>query len=191
MFDSILKYINWVDIVTVILLLRSAYVGYRSGLGRETGRLISIIAGIIVSFQNYRLLGNLISSHSFISSLYSNIISFILLLIVVIFIVKLIMAAVRLLMRVEFVPAIEANGGLILGLIQGGIIASLVLFILVWLPFAPLKKAVIEDSYLGPIVLKISPAIHDSLIKFFPGKDTLTAQQLLDVDNANEADEGR
>ncbi len=187
MVESILKYINWVDIVIVILLLRGAYAGYRGGFGREIGRLISIVVGIIVSFQNYRLLGDLISSHSFVPSLYANIISFILLLVIVVLVVKLLMAVIRQLMRVEFVPAVESNGGLILGLIQGVIIASLVLVVLVWLPFARLKKAIIKDSYLGPIVLEISPAIHDSLIKFFSEKDIPTARESLEleINNAN------
>ena len=88
-------------------------------------------------------------------------------------------------MRVEFVPAVESNGGLILGLIQGVIIASLVLVILAWLPFAQLKKAVVKDSYLGPIVLEISPAIHDSLIKFFPEKDIPTARESLELEINN------
>ncbi len=185
MVESILKYINWVDIVIVILLLRGAYAGYRGGFGREIGRLISIVVGIIVSFQNYRLLGNLISSHSFVPSLYSNIISFILLLVIVVLVVKLLMAVIRQLMRVEFVPAVESNGGLIFGLIQGVIIASLVLVILVWLPFARLKKAITKDSYLGPIVLEISPAIHDSLIKFFSEKDIPTARESLELEINN------
>ena len=185
MVENILKYINWVDIVIVILLLRGAYVGYRGGFGREIGRLISIVAGIVVSFRNYRLLGNLISSHSFVPSLYSNIISFILLLVIVALVVKLLMTVIRQLMRVEFVPAVESNGGLILGLIQGAIIASLVLVILVWLPFAQLKKAITKDSYLGPIVLEISPAIHDSLGRFFPEKDIPTARESLELEINN------
>ena len=88
-------------------------------------------------------------------------------------------------MRVEFVPAVESNGGLILGLIRGVIIASLILVILVWLPFAQLKKAIAKDSYLGPVVLEISPTIHDSLIKFFPEKDIPTARESLEIDDAN------
>ena len=185
MVESILKYINWVDIVIVILLLRGAYAGYRGGFGREIGRLISIVVGIVVSFQNYRPLGNFISSHSFVPSLYSNIISFIFLLVIVALVVKLLMAVIRQLMRVEFVPAVESNGGLILGLIQGVIIASLVLVILVWLPSARLKKAITKNSYLGPIVLEISPAIHDSLIRFFSENDITTAIESLELEINN------
>lgn len=178
MFSNILKFANWVDILILISLLRCAYIGQRKGLYGEIFKCVGIIVALVVSLYNCRQLGKFIAGHSFLSIFYSNILSFIALLLATLFIFRLIRAVVGRLMKVEFGTRFDGLGGAILGLARGGIIASLILVFLTWLPTTTIEERINQNSYLGPSFIKVVPAIYDGVMKFYRGDRALKGDQV-------------
>lgn len=164
-----MKLANWVDILIIIFVLRCGYIGFRNGLFGEIFRSIGIITAIVVSIYNCGRLGKYISDHSFLSLFHSKILSIIALVIATVFIFSLIRAAVARLVKVEFGPRFSRIGGVLLGMARGGVLASLILVILLWLPTSSIEATIHERSYLGPSLIKVVPAIYDGLIRFYPG----------------------
>lgn len=165
------KLANWVDILIILLALRCGYIGLRKGLFGEIFRFVGIITAIIVSLYHGGLLGKYISDRSFLSLFHSKIISIIALLIITVFIFRLIRGVVARLVKVEFGPRLSMIGGTILGLARGGVVASLILLILLWLPTSSIEATIHERSYLGPSIIKVVSTIYDGLIRFHPGPE--------------------
>ena len=179
MLDNILKYINWVDVLVVILILRAAYLGLETGVWHELLGLIGILVAIFIPFRYYAELGGVIDSHSFFSLPAAKIVSFILLMLVVLILVKLIRSLFKRLVKVQFISVVESLGGVIIGLVQAGLACGLILLVFTWFPARSLQAAIIERSYLGSRLIGAPPAVYDGFVRLYSGsKSELTGEEI-------------
>lgn len=184
-----MKLLNWVDILIIILMLWGAYIGFRKGLVFEIFKSTGIVTAIVVSLYNCCRLGRYISDHSFVTLYYASIFSVIVLLIAIVFIFKLIRLVAERLVKIEFRPLLEGFGGLILGLARGGVLASIILVCLAWLPARSIEDAIDQKSYLGPWLVEVSPAIYDGVMRFHPGEGAPMSDQIFEeMASAREAE---
>jgi len=166
---EIIRQINWVDIVVLILIVRTTYVALQHGLTHEVFPLIGSIAMLLVSLRYYSGLGLAISKTLFNLPLaLSNFFSFLILIIGLGLLCKLVNTILAKLVKVEWHPLIERFGGFVTGLLRGSIIAGITLTVLALLPIPYLQSSIRDRSLIGMSFLRIGPDIYDKTIEFLP-----------------------
>lgn len=165
---AIFQKINWVDLLIVILLIRSSYVGFSKGFGWELFRFIGCICAILSAVYYYEALSRLIGDYFPVVSPVSNLLSFTGIYVAVLFIIKIINILIAKIIKIEAVSAFEKFGGLLLGFLRGALLTSLLLISLAFTPLPYFEKSIKERSYTGQVVLKITPFLYDRAALVFP-----------------------
>ena len=76
---------NWVDILFITLLIRICYIGFKNGILPEFFRLLGLLFAFIVSFNNYTILSQYLSTHTRYPGQELDVISFVFIFFSVIF----------------------------------------------------------------------------------------------------------
>ena len=163
---KILTYVNWVDIIVLILLFRTCYLGLTRGLGNELVPLIITFTSFVAALQFYKNLGGFISSHTPLTPPSANFLVFII-------IVLLTLILSRLLMRVlvgksenaHVATMFDSGAGLFFGALRGILLVSFVTYALWISPSEYISASVSQGSFLGKKFLKIGPAVHEKTMK--------------------------
>lgn len=166
---EIFSRINWVDVIVIIIMLRTSYVALQDGLSHEIFPLIASIFTVITGLHYYDKIAYLISRN--VVGLPAEVlkpISFILLVLVVWFILKLIRSILDKIIKVSWHPLIEKFGGLICGIIKASIVTSIILIILALIPLPYLQTSIREKSLTGMYFLKIGPTIYEKVTGLLP-----------------------
>lgn len=142
-----MAYINWVDIVFVIILLRTAYIGYSKGLLSEIFRTLAMIATFVISTRDiYITIGKFIIEHSLVPHPANLLIAYGAVAMGSLLCFNAIGWIISGVMKIEFIPGLERFIGLMLGMVRG----FLFLFILM------VAVNVSEVSYMTDSVYKKS-----------------------------------
>ena len=178
---DILTRINWVDVLVVIIMLRTSYVAFQDGLSHEILPLLGVTAASVISLHYYSRITAIVSGSTGmgLSGILSPI-SFIVIFVVVIFIFRLIGAIAQNLIKITWHPLIEKAGGLIVGVVKAGVLTSAILVILMLIPLSYFKTSIMDKSLIGMYFLKIGPNIH---AKIFNGESPI-GDLLAGKDNA-------
>ena len=163
-----IKQINWVDILAVIILFRTCYIGVNKGFWVETFKFLGTTLGAILSLYYYENLTQFLKYHILIPQTILKIFCLIGIFLGVVFIFKLIRLILQTLMKVEVLAGLERLGGAIIGLARGAITISIILITLAILPSEYTIRSIKERSFLGPHLLKIVPAIYSLALKLYP-----------------------
>lgn len=162
---DILQEINWVDIFIVIILLRVVYVAMKNGLPVEIFKFLGTIVAIYLSMHYFYFLGDFLSLSTEGHGISLGVLDFIGFLVLVV-VGYLIFVILRMflcqLVKMETVTTLNKVGGLILGIVRGGILASLIVFILFISTVGYLRNSV-SKSYLGIRLFPVAPAIYSNL----------------------------
>ena len=158
---KILSFINWVDIIVLILLFRTSYIGFTRGLGNEVMPLIAIFIALIASLQFYEQIARFIASHTPLSSPHASFLFFI-------FIAMIILLVFRFFNKllvgrdsaVHVATMYDSACGLILGVLRGILLVSLVVYALWLTPSVYVSSSVEEKSLLAKKFLKIGPLVR-------------------------------
>lgn len=169
---DILTRINWVDVLVVIIMLRTTYVAFQDGLSHEILPLFGVTAAAILSLHYYGRIAAILSGsigQGLIGIL--SPLSFAAIFVVVVFVFKLIGAITEKLFKITWHPLIEKAGGLVSGAAKAGVLTSAILMILALVPLSYLKTSIRDKSLIGMYFLKIVPEIH---AKIFNGENLLS-----------------
>lgn len=164
---NILGAFNWVDIIVIILLIRTCYVGTKSGFSLEIGRAVAIVAGFVVSFYYYNELGQFMSDHSFVPISWSKPLALLLVIVAAILIIKLTTVVLSKIVKLQFAPQVEKIGGGVLGVMRGVFLSSVVLVVLGMLPSSYIEDSVYSRSLSGGYIVKVSIGLYNLLTKSF------------------------
>jgi membrane protein required for colicin V production len=156
---------NWLDIIIVIIVLIPAFTGFRKGFMRKVLGIAGIAAGFILAVKFYSDVSAILSPVIKESPTLVNVISFLL-------IVALIYAGAVWLARFmsDISPGTEMLNkllGVTLGLVQGVIISSVLLYNLSFINIPSMETR--NSSMLYKHVYKAAPAMFDKIIELFPG----------------------
>jgi membrane protein required for colicin V production len=160
--------VNWLDIILVIFLILSAFIGLKQGLVRTIIPLVGLIVGVLVAGSYYDALANrILHSHSIAAYLFAFFIT------VVIFLVAATILAVVLqkVLSLTILGCLDRLAGGIIGLAMGCIIAGTLLAL--FLKYS-LAVSAIDDSAVAsflvdkfPLVLSLLPKDFDTVKDFF------------------------
>ena len=160
---------NWLDIVIIIALAVSAFLGFRVGIIKAVLLLAGVIIGVILAGRCY---GPFSEQLPFISQAsVAKIVAFAIILIGVIIIAVVLARLLKWTASVMMLGWVNRLGGAIFGLVLGALFCSALLAI--WVKFIT-PEGVITDSILAailldrlPMVLALLPGEFDAIRSFF------------------------
>ena len=159
---------NWLDIVILVPIAISTFVGFGKGLIKMVFSLVGIILGVILAGQFYDTVGSWFSF--FGNEDVANILGFILILGVVMVMAELLARFLRGMISIVLLGWVDRLAGATLGALIGVIFVSAGLAI--WAQF--FGSDAIADSAISsflldkfPLVLGLLPAEFDSIKDFF------------------------
>ncbi|MFH1189960.1 MAG: CvpA family protein [Candidatus Omnitrophota bacterium] len=165
---DILTKINWIDVLTAIIIVRIGYVALQDGLSHEIFPLIGTAATACISARYYSDLAVFVQARTGLPVHSLDLVAFVLLVVCVGLIFKLARALVDILVKVTWHPLVEKFGGLIFGLARASVVVSLLLMMMSLTPLSYLNYSIKERSLSGPYFLKVVPEISGRLAWMFP-----------------------
>lgn len=166
---EILSKINWVDILIVIIMLRTTYVSFKEGFSHSLFPLIAVSVVGILSLHYYPKLSYIISQNIIkIPAPISDFLSFLALVVISGLAIKFIKIVLDKIIKVEWHPVIEKFGGLIVGALRASVVTSLVLIIMVMLPLPYIQWSVRDRSVSGIYFLRVVPSLYSKTAAFLP-----------------------
>jgi membrane protein required for colicin V production len=179
-----LKQFNWVDILFVILLLRTCYIAVKNGFPSEFFRLLGIILATYLSLHYYINFSDYINSFTGKKNAppeYLTLITFLVLVVAGYLLFALLGRLVSRFIQLEAVPVLNKWGSFILAIVRSFLLVSLIIFIFVIAPGTYFKNSV-ANSYSGKRLFKIAPATYtwlwDSVMSKFMAQEKFNGSVL-------------
>lgn len=165
---EVFQRVNWVDVLTVILLLRTCYIGARTGLSEEVFRMIGVLMALYISMSFYSPLGSRINAGFSLPQELIDGVSFLILILLSMLSLKLVAIGVTKVVKLAFADKINQWGGFVSGLLRGAIMLSLLFTLFGILQVDYLVKSVEERSLTGPYIQKIAPYAYQVVVRASP-----------------------
>ena len=163
-----LNQINWIDIVVLIILIRTSYVGLSRGITKDFFSFLAIVVATCLSIHYYEKLAGFLAGHlDFLNQKTAILLSFILLVAGSLLILKIFVFLISRLIKIEFASFLEKIGGLIIGIVYGFLLSSLLLIILSFSQTDYIQGS-LKRSYSAPFIIKIAPRTYDAVLKILP-----------------------
>jgi len=169
-----MKFLNWLDVIIVVIAAFFMIRGGIKGLFREAFGLAGILLGMVVAINRYEAVGEIII-HEFekfgtLSPKIIDLISFIIIFIVVALLFSLTGILLHKASKYSLVKSLDQGGGLLLGLFEGSLICSMILIFLSVSPLSEKASGWMKSSVFSPYLLKEGPVVYDGIISLVPGK---------------------
>ncbi|TEU03510.1 CvpA family protein [Candidatus Aerophobetes bacterium] len=162
---------NWLDVVWLIVIVFFLVRGAMKGFFREIFGLLGVFVGLIVAVNYSQGVGNIIRGEiTRLSPQIAKGISFAIIFVGIALIGGLIGLVFHGMLRSSPVKGIDRGGGLILGLLEGGVVCSVILIFLTISPLAENADRWKKDSTISPYLMKIGPFVYDSIASIVPGE---------------------
>lgn len=155
---------NWIDIGIIALLLYQMAMGYRKRLSQGVLDLIGIVAVVIITLTQFRLVSDLLGEILSSSSSLIRWLSFFICLGLSMALINGMMRLVSRFIKTSSQTWIHRLTGLLLGGTRGAIIASVLLLLYVSLPVSTPFKSQIVQSSLAPSALSLIPLVYDAVV---------------------------
>ncbi len=166
---EILAKINWVDVLILILVLRTSYVSFQDGLSHEFLPLAGSVCMLVFALHYYKRIALFFNDIGFALPIdLLNIAGFILAAVCIGILFRFLKAVVDKIIKISWHPMIERFGGLFAGVVRGAVLTSTILIILTLIPLPYLQWSVKERSLTGAYFLRIGPSIYDNISVFLP-----------------------
>ena len=159
---------NWLDIILIIALVGSAFIGLRLGIIKAVLSLVGLIVGVVLAGNFYEPVS---SWFGFISNdNAANTVAFILILVGVMLLAALLARLLKLAASITMLGWVDRIGGAVFGFLMGAILLSALLA--TWVKF--LGTGLVTESFLAgvlldkfPLILALLPEEFDAIGDFF------------------------
>lgn len=162
--------INYLDIFLVILILVLAVRGYRQGFFRELVGFIGVFIALALALRGVLALAPAVGTLFQLSAGKSAALVFFAVFTGILFLLRYAENWVYRNADLKITRALNKALGGSIGLLKGGIVASLVALLLSVSPFTGVVQRQVETSTMHGIVEGIAPFVYDQLSGFIPGK---------------------
>ena len=159
--DVIMR-LNWVDLVVLIIMLRTVYGAFKEGLSHEIFPLLGSVLSLLLALYYYEKIAAAAGNIPLPASIL-NFAAFFLIIVVSKIVLKILKSILDVLIKVTWHPLIERLGGILAGLARGAVVTSTILIILTLLPLSYLQWSVRDRSLSGMYFLRIGPAIYETI----------------------------
>ena len=164
-----IRRINWVDILAIILLIRTTYVSLQAGLSSELFSLLGVYLNVVLALNYYAKIGHILSGTiPGFPLVLANFVSFLGIAVILAILFRFIGGVLDRVIKIEWHPLIESVGGLVAGLARSCLAVSLVLIILILLPLPYMQWSIRDRSLSGTFFLKIGLSVYAKSIKVLP-----------------------
>lgn len=158
--------INPVDLVVPVIILWGLLMGLRRGLSGELFRLIGTCLVFGIALRFYENFGSMIARHSLLvqNQEMAAALAFLLILVgigICFFVLRIVLV---LLVNVKFNDSIDRPAGGITGLLNGALVAALLVFAAGLWPNQELRPVITSESYAGRFVFKVVPVVKENII---------------------------
>jgi len=161
---DILAKANWVDLLVVIIMLRTIYISFQDGLSHNIFPLFGSILKLVLALYFYDMLGSALHSVlAIVPVSLCNLAGFFAVIIISGLALKFIKVIVDTIIKVTWHPLIEKFGGMLVGVARGAVASSMVLILLVLVPLSYIQWSVKDKSLCGGFFLRIGPAIYRAI----------------------------
>ena len=169
--ETIQKF-NWVDILSVVIMLRALYVGLKRGFIDEVLHLLAVVLAIFGIFQYTPFCVHFLEKRIFFKSQIAQSVTFISLWALIALLAKFIRDAFHLLFKVEAKSFIDKAGGVAVGVVRGLLVCSLTLWFLIATGNEYIART-INSAYTSARVVKLAPDVYRGIFdiavsKYFP-----------------------
>ena len=169
---AIIHNINWVDLLVLVLLARSVYMGTRRGLTAELFNFIGIIISLVFSVHWYGYVADVLIANLSLPIWFSQFLCFVIIAQIIRLIFKYGLALVLKILNVQFLPQFERVGGAIIGIGRGIFIASIVLISMAIIPNNYLTESIYGKSFSGVFFIKAAERTYKVLTFWVPNRNT-------------------
>lgn len=150
-------------------LIRGGYIGLSRGFSVEFFKIIGAIASVVLALLFYKIAGEWVAGHSFLSLPTANFLSIICIVCVLLFVFRLLRIFLFKVLHLELLSVfLERTGGLILGIARSIIWASLFLFVLTLPPITYLRESVECNSLVGSCVKQVAVRLLELVTSYNP-----------------------
>ncbi len=174
-----MRHISWPDLLVVIIVLRSTYMGSQRGFFGELFHIFGICLGIILGIHFYIPVSDFINTYLFIPLNITYIIGFLLIIITIYLAFRFIYAFARRIIKVEMFPAINKIGGPIIGFCKGSALSIFLFFIMLLTPIHYISESAKTRSLFAPFFIKIGTTLYETSLKILPDVEKKGLEQLL------------
>lgn len=171
-FSDAIRQFNWIDVLIVAMVFRSAYIGAKQGVVVETFKLSAFVFISFFTLHYYAIWGDFLSRVTPVDKPACNVFSYLAISSLILVIFKFSRRSLLRVVRIEVIDLLGFWGGLFLGFIRGFFVSSLIcLFFFVF--NNDYFKGSVQQSFLGKKVLNVSLSTykvvyHGLIIKFNP-----------------------
>jgi len=163
---DLLGFLNWIDAIVLIIIIRTAFVGFRRGAVSELLITIGFFILCIISIQYYSQVGQFISYYIQIPLKYSRILSYFVIIGGGFVLIWLASRAITILVDFKGLSIANKSIGIIFGTIKGFVVCNIFLFLLLMMDIDYLSY-LIEASYSGSFIVSITPKVHELIKSLF------------------------
>ncbi len=161
---------NWLDIVIIVALAVSTFLGLRTGIIKAVLSLVGVIVGVVLAGQYYIALADVLPFFSETSDA-AKIVSFAIILIVVMVIAAVAARFLKWAASVMMLGWVNRLGGAALGLVLGAIFCGAL--VAIWVKWLGAGDTITESMIVPvlldkfPMVLALLPDEFDAIRSFF------------------------
>jgi len=177
---DIVARLNWIDVIVIIVLLRTSYVAFQDGLSHEIFPLIGAVSALILALHYYNTLALVVTRNILqVNSAVAVFFSFLALVIIIGIIFRLLRGVADTIVKVSWHPVLEKFGGLVVGVMRASVVASTILIILALLPLPYIQWSIRDKSVTGMYFLRIGPEIYTKTAGLLPGGNKAVTKESL------------
>lgn len=137
---------NFIDILIILVLLLFAVKGFLKGLVREICSLLGLIMGSWAAFKYYPFLGSALRPYIHLPQTVATIVSFVLIFLAVGILFFLLGHLLTAIFKVAMLGGINRIGGVAFGLLQGGLVLCILLYLGTTKPMSEKLKVKLGQS---------------------------------------------
>ena len=171
--------VNWVDVIVIIIILRSTYVGSQRGLLGEFFHIFWIFIAIIFSTHLYFPISQFLNKYLFIAVNISDLISFLFVAGVIYLIFRFAGKFLQKTVKIEVFPNLNRIGGSILGLVKGLALTMIITLVMLLIPIRYVYYSVHTKSLTGPFFIKAGTTVYRKCAEIVPVMKKRDLQPLL------------
>lgn len=168
---EIFKYINWLDIIVLVIVVRSVFLGAKHSLTTELFNFFGTAISLILAVQWYSKISDVLILNFSLPIWFSNMLCFVIIVEIIGLIFKYTLVALLKVLNIQLIPQLEKIGSSIIGLGRGVIVAGILVLILSFIPNGYMKESIHEKSFSGNFLINVTERTYTSLMFWIPEKE--------------------
>ncbi len=175
--------VNWVDVLFLIIILRSIYVGAHRGFFTELFNVLGVGIAIVLSIHFYSSGANFLLKYLFIPLNISNLVSFLLIALCVYLLFQLVESIIKKLVKVEVLPdfnkVISKIGGPVIGFCKGVAVSIFIFLVLLLIPIGYVVNSAKANSLSGEFFSQAAATLYRKTVSILPATSPVDIHPLL------------